>query len=166
MMRLATAQVSSQSVGLKGRGIISAKNHHLVVDSPLALGGPNEELNPIDLLLAALASHGMFVCEKAAQELAIPLKSITITSSGDFDPRGVTGELVDPRIQTIRIWMMLCGPNPAQAEMLVAALKTRCTIYTTLSRALVMHVEVVLDKPDETPGFSMVKKAEVATTKG
>src|SRR4051812_25882539 len=97
-VRLATASVISSLSGQRGRAIVTAKGHHFIVDSPLTLGGPNEEVNPVDLLLSALATHGVFVCERAAQELNLPLKSVSIAVSGSFDPRGVSGEHSDPHM--------------------------------------------------------------------
>ena len=58
----------------------------MIVDSPLSLGGPDEEINPIDLLLGALATCGTFICETAAQEQNIPLHQISVAVAGDFDP--------------------------------------------------------------------------------
>src|SRR5207248_2034885 len=94
--------VTSHLSGLRGRAIVSVRGHHFVVDSPLSLGGPSEEANPIDLLLSALASHATFVCERAAQELDIPLHSVAITAMGDFDPRGVTANLVERHLKMRR----------------------------------------------------------------
>ncbi len=78
---------------------MTARGHHFVVDSPPPLGGPNEEINPIEVLLSALATCGTFVCETAAREMDIPLNRLTVTVAGDFDPRGVCSEPLDPRIQ-------------------------------------------------------------------
>jgi uncharacterized OsmC-like protein len=63
----------------------------MIVDSPPPLGGPNEELNPLDILLAALATCGTFVIETAAKEMNIGIISVNIDAEGDFDPRGVKG---------------------------------------------------------------------------
>jgi uncharacterized OsmC-like protein/predicted small metal-binding protein len=120
------------------------------VDSPPPLGGPNEEINPIEVLLSALATCGTFVCETAASEMGIPLNRITVTVAGDFDPRGVCGEAVDPRIQSLRVHLVLTGPTQAQAESLNAAFQSRCPVYTTLCRAAPITVEIsVANPPDE-----------------
>ncbi len=144
-VRLATASVNSSLSGQRGRAIVTAKGHHFIVDSPLTLGGPNEEVNPIDLLLSALSSHGVFVCERAAQEQNLPLKSVSISASGSFDPRGVSGEHVDPHMQWIRVRMNFTGLDETQAAVLVEAFRTRCPIYTTLSRATSIELTAVLD---------------------
>jgi putative redox protein len=142
---LATASVTSRLSGQSGRAIVAARGHHFIVDSPPPLGGPNEEINPIDVLLAALATCGTFVCETAAQEMNIPLEAIAVTAAGDFDPRGVCGEAVDPRMQAFRVRLALAGPTEGQAEALAEAFRTRCPAYTTLSRAAPVELEIAVE---------------------
>ncbi|MBC7810246.1 MAG: OsmC family protein [Burkholderiales bacterium] len=144
--RLATTVVISRLIGLRGRAIVTAKGHHLVVDSPLSLGGPNEEVNPVDLLLSALATSNTFVCERAAQEIGIPIQKLSVIVMGDLDPRGTYGEPVDPRIQAVRVRVLLAGPTAEQAEMLCRAIRARCPVYATLSRAVEIEIETVLEQ--------------------
>lgn len=82
----------------------------------------------------------MFVCERAAQEMRFALKGVSVTAAGDFDPRGVCGEAVDPRFQAIRVRFTLEGPDASQREALIQAFKTRCPVYTTLSRAVPVEI--------------------------
>jgi len=131
---LATASVTARLSGQAGRAIVSARGHHWIVDSPPPLGGPNEEINPLDVLLAALATCGSFVCETAAQELGIPLDAVAVTTAGDFDPRGVCGQPVDPRVQEFRVRLALSGPSKEQAGALAEAFRTRCPVHTTLAQ--------------------------------
>ncbi len=144
--KLATASVTSRLANIPGRAIVTARGHHFIVDSPPPLGGPNEEINPIDVLLSALATCGTFVCETAAAEMDIPLESVSVTAAGDFDPRGVCGEPIDPRVQGFRVRLALVGPTQAQTEALAKAFQTRCPVYTTLSRAAPIELEVVTEK--------------------
>lgn len=141
---LATALVTAQLSNQPGRAIVSARGNHFVIDSVPPLQGPNEERNPLDLMLGALATCGSFVYEKVAQEQDIPLSSVTTTVEGDFDPRGVKGEPVNPRIQALRVHMELAGVDEAQAEMMTEQFQTRCPIYTTLSRAAPIEISTGL----------------------
>lgn len=143
--RLAVATVISRLIGLRGRAIVTAKAHHFVVDSPLSLGGPNEEVNPVDLLLSSLATSATFVCERAAQELNIPLQKAAVIVIGEFDPRGSYGEPIDPRIQTLHLRLLVAGVSAEQAETLANAVKTRCPIYATLSRAVTVELDVAVE---------------------
>lgn len=140
---LATASVVSKLSNQPGRAIVTARGNHFVVDSVPPLGGPNEERNPLDLALGALATCGTFIYETAAQEMDIPLESVAATVESDFDPRGVAGAPVDPRIQALRVQMALEGPDQAEAEKLAEAFQNRCPIYTTLTRAAPIEIENV-----------------------
>jgi len=125
------------------RAIVHARGNHFVVDSVPPLGSPSEEKNPLDLLLGALATCPMFVYEKAAAELDIPLERIQVTAEGDLAPQGVKDGSVDPRIRAFRLLVDLEGPSVEQADLLREQFKQRCPIYTTLVRAApidVVHV--------------------------
>ncbi|MBZ0286370.1 MAG: OsmC family protein [Anaerolineae bacterium] len=144
--RLASAAVTTQLLGLRGRTIVNTKEHHLVVDSPLYLGGPNEEINPIDLLLSSLATHALFTIEKYAQQNRIPLDDLKISVSADYDPRGVLGEQVDSGLQALTVQMLVMGPSEAQLAELTDAFTRRCLIYVTLARAVKIDLDVSLAK--------------------
>jgi uncharacterized OsmC-like protein len=140
--------------GIEGRAMVSARSQHLLVDAPVMLGGPNESMNPVDLLLSALTSHAIFVCKYAARQSSIPLSDIRITAQADFDPRGVVGEAVYPGLQSLHLRFELNGPNGAQAEALIYAMQTRCPIYTTLARAVTIQHEIVLADAASASGAS------------
>jgi uncharacterized OsmC-like protein len=143
--QLATASVTSHLTNQSGRAIVTARGHHIVVDSPAALGGPNEEINPVDVLLSALATCGTFVCETAAQEMRIPLHSMAVTAAGDFDPRGLCGQGINPRMRAFRVRLALSGPTQAQAEAIAEAFRTRCPVFTTFNRAAPIEIEIALE---------------------
>lgn len=140
--KLASASASCRLSNEPGRALLTLRGQHVVTDSPPTLGGPNEAANPVELLLSALAACAVFVCERAAQELGIGLKAVHVTAAGEFDPRGVCGEPFDPRFQSFRVRLALDGADAAQSEQLLQAFKSRCPVYSTLSRAA--PVEIVL----------------------
>ena len=137
---LATASAVSRLSNQPGRAIVTARGNHFVVDSVPPLGGPNEEINPLDLMLGALATCGAFVYETAAEEMGIPLTEIAATVEGDLNPAGVKDGSVNPRIQAIRVHMDLTGASEEQAEELAKEFQARCPIYTTLSRSAPIEI--------------------------
>lgn len=143
--KLATLKVNATLTADKGRSLVNARNHHFIIDSPPPLGGPNEAINPIEILLSALGSCGVLVTEKVAEEMSINLSEVTAIVEGDLDPRGVKGEKVNPRIQMFRVKLSLNGPTQEEAEKIVEAIKTRCPVYTTLERAAPIELELILN---------------------
>jgi uncharacterized OsmC-like protein len=104
-------------------------------------------VNPIDLLLSALVSHGLFVIEKIAQQMHIPLDDLKMTARGDFDPRGVLSEGIDAGLHTLHLQLVMSGTTEAQAEELIKVYKTRCPIYVTLARSVRIDLDVTVRPP-------------------
>jgi uncharacterized OsmC-like protein len=149
--QLATAKASAKLTNQAGRAIVSARGNHFIVDSVPPLEGPNEELNPLDMILGSLATCGMFIAERVAEEEAIPLEDVLVAVEGDLDASGVAGSGTDPRLQQIRVHLDLPGANEEQAAQIVENFTVRCPIYTTLSRATDIEITV----GDETPSAAV-----------
>lgn len=141
---MATMAAQSGLSRADGRAVMSARGLHTVVDSPPPLGGPNEAMNPVDLLLGALATCGTFVCETAARELGLPLEDAVVEVEGDFDPRGVKGEEgVSPAMQVFRVTLRLSGVTADDAQQLADHFRRRCPVFTTMEKAAPIELDVV-----------------------
>jgi uncharacterized OsmC-like protein len=142
---LVTVAATARLSGEAGRSLVTLRGHHLVVDAPLVLGGPNEEVNPMDLLVGALATCAVFISDYVAREEKFPLKDLRIAVAGELDPRGMCGYPVNPRLQTLRLQAHYSGVSAEQAEILVQGMRTRCPIFTTLAQSIEIEVSYVLN---------------------
>ena len=133
MTDLATASAEAQLSNQLGRALLSARGNHAAIDSTPPLGGPNEALNPIDLLLGALATCGAFLFETTARNEGITLDDVSVTVEGDFDARGIKDIDINPRIQQYRAVVRSTGPTDAEKQQLAEAFKKNCPIFTTLA---------------------------------
>lgn len=138
---LVTSSVSASLFDQPGRAILVARDHYMVVDSVPLLGGPNLDINPMDLLLGAQLSCGAHVMESAAAANGIPFKSVQGTIEADYDPRGIGDGSVDPAIQAMRVYWEIDTETPEEAQFFVDQWLTRCPIYATLTPAT--DIEVV-----------------------
>lgn len=141
--KLVTIKAAAQSTTDQGRTLATARNHHFVIDAPPPLGGPNEALNPIEMLMSSLASCGVLVAEKVAAEQDISLTNAQAIAQGMLDPRGVKGDPVNPRIQSFEVELHLAGVTDSEAKLLVESIRKRCPIFTTLERAAPIEVKVI-----------------------
>lgn len=144
MTDLATASSSAQLSNQPGRALLDARGNHLAIDSTPPLGGPNQAANPLDLLLGALATCGVFLCETTAREEGIALRDVVATAEGDFDPEGIKSDDIDPRIQRFRVKVTVSGPSQTEAARLEQAFRSRCPIFTTLVQAAPIDLEMVV----------------------
>gem|GEM_PF-1541627 len=148
-LELVTATASADLVR-PGRVLMSARSNHWVYDSVPPLDGPNEEVNPLDALIGALPACGVMVYEAVARENEIALDAVNATVEADFDPRGVAGANVDPRVRAFRVTMNVDGPTMEEAAMMAEQFTRRCPIYTTLIRSAPIEVTNVLIGSDTT----------------
>ena len=138
-LELTTAALSSTLVQ-PGRSIVHARGNHFVVDSVPPLGGPNEERNPLDLLLGSLATCGLFIFESGAIELDMPLESLSVAVEGDLAVKGLKDGSVNPRVRAFRVMIDAQGISDEDFEVLHERWKIRCPIYTTLIRSAPIEV--------------------------
>lgn len=142
MTDLATASASAQLSNQPGRALLATRGNHTAVDSTPPLGGPNEALNPLDLLLGALATCGAFLFETTARNEGIALDDVRVEVEGDFDGRGIKDRDIDPRIQAFRVVVHADGPDDEQKAALAEAFRRDCPIYTTLAKAAPIDLDV------------------------
>jgi uncharacterized OsmC-like protein len=142
---LVTVAATARLSGDPGRSLVTLRGHHLVVDAPLVLGGPNEEVNPVDLMVGALATCALFISDYVAREERIPLKHVKIAVASDLDPRGMCGYPVNPRLQALRLQAHYTGVTQEEADRLVEAIRSRCPIFTTLAQSVEIEVSVLLN---------------------
>ncbi len=68
---------------------VEARDFLITVDEPKALGGQDLGPNPIELVLAAIASCQEITYRLYADRLGIPLRGVSVTVKGDIDLRGL-----------------------------------------------------------------------------
>jgi uncharacterized OsmC-like protein len=138
MTASAVAQLSNE----RGRAIVSVQGgvKDFIADAEWLLGGPNHELNSIDMTLSALATCATILYEDEAIKQGVPLTAIAAKVEADYDRRGMKSAQFDARIQAFRVTVDLEGPTPEQAEALQAKYVLRCPLYTTLVRAAPIEI--------------------------
>ncbi len=147
-LQLATAIVKADLVR-PGRVLMSARGNHWVYDSVPPINGPNEEVNPLDGMLAALIGCGMYIYEAVGIEEGITTDNLSATVTGQIDGRGVAGANVNPRVRAFDVTMNVDGPTADEAAMMVEAFSQRCPIYTTLARSAPISVTNVVDGEEQ-----------------
>jgi len=94
----AAATFEAKSTQVDGfRSNVNVRQFAFGVDEPEALGGTDTAPNPVELVLAALASCQEITYRLYADGLGIPLKNVSVQVEGDVDLRGFFA--VDPDVR-------------------------------------------------------------------
>ena len=101
--RLTTAVGGSLAPGTATEVAITAGAHEFTIDEPAALCGTDKGANPIEHLLAALASCTVISYQVWAEKLGLTLDGVDVDLTGDIDLAGFfgTGEGVRPGYEGI-----------------------------------------------------------------
>jgi uncharacterized OsmC-like protein len=135
--------VSRQVEGLKSE--IRVRDFNLIVDEPPELGGSNEGPNPVELILASLATCQEITYRLYADSLGIPLDRVSVKVSGDIDLRGffAVDDGVRPGFESIRTEVTLEGPaSESEFQRLRDSVDRHCPVLDILQNATPVSLKV------------------------
>lgn len=124
---------------------ITAGAHAFTIDEPAGLGGTDKGANPIEHLLAALASCTVISYQVWAEKLGLTLDGVDVALTGDIDLAGFFGteEGVRPGFQGIELGVTLAGPeSEADYRRLEEAVATHCPVLDNLTHGLPVRTTV------------------------
>lgn len=75
---------------------VEARGHRLIIDEPEALGGTDQGMNPVELLLSALGACQAIVARTYAKKFGIDLKSFRVDLEGELDIDGFPRKIRRP----------------------------------------------------------------------
>jgi uncharacterized OsmC-like protein len=117
-------RVDARSTDVFGRVMVSARDHHFIVDGPVQNGCPGEELTPPELFLSAVASCGVELVHVIARDQKATLDSVTLAVHGVVD-RGRQKHADVTVFNSVRLDFVVQGTDAATAAQLVEGFKRR-----------------------------------------
>ncbi len=116
--------VHARATGTFGRVLLSAREHHFVVDGPVHNGCPGEEVTPAELFLASVAACGVELLQVIARAEDIPLRDVQAAITGEIEPGNPVREDVTV-FNRVRLRLELDGVTADQGDLLVKRFKAR-----------------------------------------
>lgn len=149
---VATFSVESrQAAGLRSE--VSVRQFDLAVDEPEALGGQDTAPNPVEYVLAALASCQEITYRLYADALGIPLRGVSVDLSGSLDLRGffAVDDGVRPGYLGIQATVTLDSPaDEADLRRLKDAVDQHCPVLDILTNPTPVSLDLqVVDSADK-----------------
>ncbi|MGH7619877.1 MAG: OsmC family protein [Gemmatimonadaceae bacterium] len=126
--------VSARSTDIFGRVLLSARNHHFIVDGPAYNNCPGEALTPMEAFLSGVAACGVELIHVLAREQSIPLSRVELEIHGIVD-RAKQARPGVTTFNTVTLDVTLWGANAANAATLIEGFKGRCPLFGTVSVA-------------------------------
>lgn len=113
------------------RAEVNARQHTVVIDEPAALGGTDTGANPVEAVLAGLASCQAITYRVWAANLGIALDRVRVEAEADIDLLGFFGidRSVRAGFNDVRLQVSLEGPeSPERYRELADAVDSHCPV--------------------------------------
>jgi hypothetical protein len=118
--------------GVQRQAIVSFGETHMIIGSPLIHDTISSANQPLDLLVATLATDCTFAGQEAARLLEIPL--VNLTTSAQW----IEG---DPAVEEVR--MAMKGPTQEQVDLIIKAVQANSVIYRLFEPVLRIELRPV-----------------------
>jgi uncharacterized OsmC-like protein len=133
---------------------VRAGAHNLTVDEPVSVGGTGSGPNPVQLVLATLASCEAITYRYWAELLGIQLDAVTVRVEGDLDMRGFFGFEPDAPVGATAVQCIVTVEGPEEAaryEDLRRSVEAHCPVLDVFTRAVPVERSLEIGG---TPGSS------------
>jgi len=120
----------------------------LVVDEPEALGGTDEDANPVEYILAGFAGCANVIGHIVAKELGFTIRSLKIEVYGELNPQRFLGASYNERAGFKAISLNLIPDTDASIETLAKWLQIveeRCPVKDNLQNITPVKIAVEKD---------------------
>jgi uncharacterized OsmC-like protein len=117
----------------------------LTVDEPPSLGGSDAGPNPVELILAGLATCQEITYRAYATALGVPLDSVSVKLDGDLDLRGffAVDERVRPGFTGVRgIVTLKSSASKEELAKLKAIVDAHCPVLDILRAPVPVEIEL------------------------
>ncbi|MCJ7693846.1 MAG: OsmC family protein [Anaerolineaceae bacterium] len=125
---------------------VQARNHLMVIDQPLSLGGENSGPSPLEYLFASLGSCLVTVGLIIARQEHLEVNEIIVDVEGELDLDVLMGKSVATRsgFQGITAKYTIDAPSMSASEkqVFVNKIEMRCPISDNLANLTPLHVIV------------------------
>lgn len=86
-----TTMRSAASLVEKLQVEVGTRDHKVIIDEPERLGGTDEGMNPLELLLSSLGACQTIVAQMSAKKFSIRYEHLSVDLEGDIDTDGFLG---------------------------------------------------------------------------
>lgn len=126
---------------------IQARQHRLVADEPLELGGTDAGANPVEILLGALGACQSVVAQVYAEKFGLRFDSLRIELEGDIDLDGFFDKAtVRSGFSDIRYkFIFETQEAPEKFQKFIDYVEQRCPVGDTLANPVALsRAEIVV----------------------
>ena len=117
-------KVHARSTDTFGRVACNTRNHHFIIDGPVANGCPGEAVTPAEFFLAGIAACGVELVQVIGKEQQVAPRAINVEIEGAVDRANPVRKDLTV-FNYVHLRFALAGVTQAQANDLIERFKGR-----------------------------------------
>ena len=118
---------------------VDARGHKVTLDEPVAQGGTDKGMNPVELLLSSIAACQTVSTSIYAESMGIKIDEMSVEVEGDMDSAGFMGYAkFRPGFTNIK-----SESDPAMVKQLIDLVEIRCPVEDTVKNGTEIAKSVV-----------------------
>ncbi|WP_144475094.1 OsmC family protein [Cytobacillus oceanisediminis] len=129
---------------------VQARGFHITIDEPENLGGTNQGMNPVEMLLGALGACQSIVARVYSHKFGVELEDFRVELEGDLDTDGFMNKSdVRRGYSNIRYTYFIKSPSPEEKIRALADFIAKiCPVDDTIANPVnVSRTNIVIEKP-------------------
>lgn len=126
--------------------IAKARNFQLTIDEPESLGGTNQGMNPVEVLLGAYGACQSIVARSYAEKFDIELEDFWIELEGDLDTDGLMNvSNVRPGFSDIRFNIHIkTNASKDKVNEFISFVEKRCPVGDTIGNEVNLTLNQII----------------------
>lgn len=128
---------------------IEARGHKVKLDEPIASGGTDKGMNPVEMLLGSIAACQTITTAIYAESMGIKIDDLSIEVEGDMDSAGFMGYAkFRPGYTNIRSHIKIkSDADPAMVQQLIDLVEIRCPVEDSVKNGVeIEHPTLEVEK--------------------
>lgn len=124
---------------------IDARGHKIKADEPVAQGGTDKGMNPVEMLLGSIAACQTITTSVYAESMGIKIDEMSVEVEGDMDSAGFMGYAkFRPGFTNIRSHIKIKSEaDPAMVQQLIDLVEIRCPVEDSVKNGVEMSKPVI-----------------------
>ncbi|GFI61173.1 hydroperoxide reductase [Clostridiales bacterium] len=117
---------------------IDARGHKIKIDEPVAQGGTDKGMNPVEMLLGSISACQTITTCIYAESMGIKIDEMSVDVEGDMDSAGFMGYAkFRPGFTNIRTHIKIKSESdPAMVKQLIDLVEIRCPVEDSVKNGV------------------------------
>lgn len=123
----------------------NGRGHEIILDEPKQLGGTDEGMNPVEVILASLAGCFSITASFLAEKMKIKINNLKVEVTGEIDEKAMSSKEVDSGFKKVDLIIKFDSDSSKEKiKKLYENIEEFCPVSDSLKRSIAIKSDYEL----------------------